>query len=304
MENFLNNTELAYIAGYIDGDGCFYIGKTTNKKTGRTRYQAFLTISSTNKTILEVFKSKYGGSVRLSDSREKYSAQKPQYQFLIKGHKAANLAKNIQIFLTEKSYQAELFYKFIEISNEYIRESNIKFMQDMKQNFYLVNETRMHMIAEQAYFETAFPCDYAYLAGLIDAECSLGIQVNKPKNKPNPTFKIYLSCNNTRYPIFEFMVKRFGGRLYFINRKKSNPNHKDQFHWRLSGKALEKILPLILPHLSYKKPVCEKLIELSNLKLPNGGDRQSAAFKQSYAKILDLKMEIVNHVHSLNQKGI
>lgn len=312
MNNIITDTDLAYIAGYIDGDGCFYIGKTTNKKTGRTRYQAILTISSTNKNILDVFKSKFGGSVRTSDNREIYPGQKPQYQFHIKGVKAANLAKNIQIYLTEKSYQAELFYKFIEIEHEllspstkdWLRDDKIRFIRKMKEEFYLIDEDTKYRIYTKPFSHHIIEQDYAYLAGFIDAECCLSIQHYKPKNKPNHVFKIYLACNNTRYKVFEFLTEIFGGTLSFINRKSKNPRHKNQLQWRLSGKLLAEILPFILPYLIYKKPVCEKLIEFYKLTLPNGGDRQSAAFKQFYADLLKLKMEIVNHIHTLNQKGL
>jgi len=50
----MKNT-FAYTAGYIDWDGCFYIGKTINP----VKYPCRITISSTNKNILEFFKESY-----------------------------------------------------------------------------------------------------------------------------------------------------------------------------------------------------------------------------------------------------
>lgn len=73
--------------------------------------------------------------------------------------------------------------------------------------------------------------------------------------------------------------------------------------WRISGKALSKILSKICPFLKYKQPVCEKLMEFYKTTLSNGGDRQSKAFKQSYAKVLTRRADIKNQVHLLNAKG-
>ena len=83
-----------------------------------------------------------------------------------------------------------------------------------------------------------------------------------------------------------------------------NENHRDQFAWRVSSKALSTILPLILPYLIHKKPVCEKLIELYALTLNNGGDRQSKAYKEAAESIRVAKIDIIHKIHSLNKKGI
>lgn len=67
--------------------------------------------------------------------------------------------------------------------------------------------------------------------------------------------------------------------------------------------VLEHFLLKILPYIRAKKPVCEKLIEFYNTTLPNGGDRQSDAFKASYAEILTKREIMVEEIHKLNSKG-
>lgn len=297
------NTIDAYTAGYIDGDGCFYIGKTTNKKTGKTKYQSMLVISSTNSVVLKFFVSVYGGSVFLSNKNSKIVGHKPQYQFSIKDKKALNIAEKIFPHIVEKSFQCQVFCAFINALTTHTKEWEIKNMQMVK-GLYCVNDTHKDFISNLR--NTEIPCefDYAYLAGFIDAECCLSIQHYKPKNKPNDCFKIILSCNNTKYPTIKYLIERFGGQVHFIERKSKNINHKDQLTWRLSGKALFEVLPKIIPYLKYKQPVCEKLIEFYKLTIKNGGDRQSEAFKLAYNSILESKMEIVRQVHILNKKGI
>lgn len=296
------NTFFAYTAGYIDGDGCFYIGKYTDKKTGRIRYQSMLIISSTNRSILKEFSHNFGGSVRLSDNRLKHPGQRPQYQFIIKGKKALHLTKNIQPYLVEKAQEAENFcvsidqskiYDFIEWSNRLRRLYKVTILCKKQLTDWGKN-----------YPEIPSETDYAYLAGLIDAECCLSIQHYKPRNKPNVVYRIILSLNNTRRPIFQWIMERFGGRLHFIDRQSKNKKHSDQLMWNISGKALSKILPFITPYLHYKKPVCEELMNFYQTTLKNGGARHTEEFRISYAKIIEEREKIIHKVHQLNKKGI
>lgn len=304
MKQIIQNTDLAYAAGYIDGDGCFYIGKTTNKKTNRTRYQYMIIVSSTNRDVLEYFKNIYGGSVRLSNSRNKYPGQKPQYQYIIKGKNSLSLSQQIFPYLVEKVYQAEQFIKFIEIPIAEVRNNIINFMRSLKNEFHLVSEQRKSIILEESNRYIPTEEDYAYLAGFIDAECCLAIHHYKPKNKPNDVFKIAISCNNTKWLPFEWLIQRFGGHLCFVDRKSKNINHHDQFQWKLTGKALSNILPHIYKYLIYKKPICEQLIKFYETTLKNGGARHTEKFRESYAKTIEIRNQIVHEVHRLNKKGI
>lgn len=298
----ITNTNFAYAAGYIDGDGCFYIGKTINKKTGRIRYQSMLIISSTNRFILNEFFQKFGGIVRLSDDRLKYPGQKPQYQFIIKGNKALEFTQNIQPYLVEKKRESENFCSSITKENNYDFTEWARRLR-MLDKVTIICPRQLTQWGKD-YPQTITETDYAYFAGLIDAECCLSIQHYKPKNKPNTVYKIILSINNTRRPIFKWLMERFGGRLYFIDRESKNKDHKNQLMWKISGKVLSKILPFILPYLSYKKPVCEELIKFYQTTLKNGGARHTEEFRRSYAAVIEERDKIVHKVHQLNKKGI
>lgn len=302
MISMIKNTDFAYIAGYIDGDGCFYVGKTTNKKTGRIRYQSMLVIASTNKFILHQFSSQFGGSVRLSDNRLKYPGQKPQYQFTIKGEKALSLIQSIQPYLVEKIKESENFCFFIT------QENKDDFIEQGKRlrttGKVTINCPRQLTQWGKDYPQPISETDYAYLAGIIDAECCLSIQHYKPQNRPNRVYKIVLSINNTRRPIFQWLTERFGGNLHFIDRESKNKNHRNQLMWRISGKSLSKILPFIVPYLSYKKPVGEELIKFYQTTLPNGGARHTEQFRAYYAAIIKERDRIIHKVHKLNKKGI
>jgi hypothetical protein len=299
----MNNT-FEYTAGYIDGDGCFYVDKTINKKTNNAKYRALLIISSTNKEVLDFFAYKYGGRVQLVSKREKYPGQKAQYHYTIRHKEALNLTKNILPFLVEKRKQAELFCDFINTTSKETKNFLIDTLRDAKHNQDLVKQSQKEEFIKTSSTIAPNQSDYAYFAGFIDAECCMTIQKYIPKGRDQHVFKIQLACNNSKAPIFKWLIERFGGGLNFINRHASNKKHRDQFMWRISSRVLSKVLPKIQQFLRYKKPVCEKLIEFYTLTIPNGGDRQSEAFKKANASILALKLDIVNEVHKLNLKGI
>jgi hypothetical protein len=146
--------------------------------------------------------------------------------------------------------------------------------------------------------------DFAYLAGFIDAECCFCIQRYRCNNNQNFLYKILLQCNNTKTPVFKWLLQRFGGQIHFIDKNSFDKNQRNQLCWRLSSKSLTKILSKIFPYLVHKKPVCEKIIEFSKTILPNGGARHTDIFRSSYQSVLRKREEIVKEVHKLNQKGV
>lgn len=286
--------QLAYLAGYTDGDGCFFIRKA------KTRFRNRFYISSTYKPVLDYFSKTYGCPVRKNHT--KLSHWKQQYIWFITGVNAAILINGILPFLVEKRFQAEIFIKFIQ---ETSKEKRYHYMEQMK-------EARLSFITENTISDIRnFPIigfqnnyEFAYLAGLIDSECSLNINKYKPKNSKKFVYKTVLCCNNSSADIFYWLHQRMGGSMTFLNRNSKNHDHSNQINWKLSGKKLFPILHEVLPYLINKKEQCKILIEFYNTTLPNGGDRQSQAFKDAYSDIITKREELVNNLHILNKKGV
>jgi len=292
----------AYIAGYIDGDGCFDIGKQYVKNRLSPRYPAGIIVSSTNDKIINWFNNTFGGSVR--SYKKRTSNQKPMYYFILRKNKSMYLIPKILPFLVEKREEACLFLEFCKQTNPMNKEHLINKLKITKSVGNLV--TKYHKEEFERLKSTINPTiyDFAYLAGFIDAECSLNIQKYKPKNKPNYVYKILLQCNNTKAPAFKWLIERFGGQIHFIDRRNHGKARKNQLTWRLSGKALSHILPNIYQFLRYKKPVCKQLIKFYETTLKNGGARHTDQFRSEYDRTIKIREEIVTKVHQLNSKGI
>ncbi len=292
---------IAYTSGYIDGDGCFHIRRQL-KPDKKYRYQ--ITVSSVNEDILQFFKNEFGGVVFLSNENVRFKNYKPIFQWVIQGRYALSLTEKIIPNLIEKKKEAKIFKDFI---NEKCKPNKIIFIRKMKKCKFeenLISKDTINILNDVKYKGTESLQDYAYLAGFIDAECSLGISRYKPSGKPNFVYKIMLQCNNTKSPTFFWLKERFGGSFCLNPRGSLSPKWNNQAVWRISGRALSKILFKLSFFLRHKSPVCEKLIEFYRTTLPNGGDRQSESFKQSYAEIISKRESIVNEVHRLNFRGI
>lgn len=144
--------------------------------------------------------------------------------------------------------------------------------------------------------------DFAYLAGLIESEGTFRIKSWKPKNRPNKVYNTSLEIGNTRYPIFPWLMDRFGGNISFMEKKATK---RAVAIWSLQSASLFNIVEKIYPFLrTRKKKVCELLMEFDKTLLNNGGDRHSLAFKERMAAVLVKRESIIEEIHKLNKKGV
>lgn len=298
----IKNTDLIYFSGYVDGDGCFYCGKSFCKKRLVEKYLSELVVSSVNKEVLYFYKKIFGGSIIIP--KKTIQGHKPIYYYHLKKRDALPIVKRMIPYLVEKVEEASIFLAFAASKEKKDKDFHIAKIRQVKDVGNLVS--KYHKEEFETNRESIIPTkkDFVYLAGFIDAECSLNIQKYLPKDKPNYVYKIILQCNNTKAPVFKWLLQRFGGQIHFIDRRNNTTGKKNQLTWRLSGKALSKILDKIYPFLKHKKPVCKQLMNFYETTLTNGGARHTEVFRTQYAEIIKIREEIVENVHKLNLKGI
>jgi hypothetical protein len=306
MKNFTNL--LIYISGYIDGDGCFYIGKTIQRNKNIPVYERSIQIVSVKRPILEEFNNLFGGFIRKKPDKERH---RKAYCWTIKNEKASDLSKQIIDILIEKGLQAKLFIEFCKTMqhnkfkpiNKLIMDQRNNLIDQIRQEKHMNNHiTReeIEKLKETKLTITPSETDYPYLAGLIDSEGCFRIKKWKPKNRPNHVYNITVEIGNTKLPIMPWLIKRFGGSIVFIEAKETK---KASATWTLSAAALYEILPKIRPFLRSKKEVCDKLIEFQETILPNGGDRHSELFRALFEKRREVRERIIQEVHQFNHKG-
>ena len=122
--NKLTETESAYIAGFIDGEGC--IGLSDRGKEARKErdlvYIMKISISNTNRDVLEWIRLRIGhGSIYVS---KKTKGHKQSYQWTMVGRRCVDLLEWIYPYLKVKRLQAEVLFEFAETMRP---PGNVKF---------------------------------------------------------------------------------------------------------------------------------------------------------------------------------
>jgi aromatic ring-cleaving dioxygenase len=105
--------DIIYLAGFIDGDGCFFIGKFKTKK-GTTHYHTQLNLTNTNKEVIEWIREKFGGSswkqVRHHGGKLR-PYEREVYQVNVTGENLTILIECIIPHLIVKKPQAEIMLR-------------------------------------------------------------------------------------------------------------------------------------------------------------------------------------------------
>src|SRR6185503_9940179 len=127
---FMDTTDYAYAAGYIDGDGCFQIG---NQKWG-----SHLVIVSIRKEPIMWFAERFDGSIRAIQPRTSNRSVSYHFRFSVKG---LNHLRSISFFLVEKTYECLNFQHFRSHFGEELKEFFTERMHHIKENYGLIKDS-------------------------------------------------------------------------------------------------------------------------------------------------------------------
>ena len=117
-------TEIAYIAGFFDGEGCIRI-KHANQ--GGNSYYVIAHITNTNELILGMVKNLFGGNIRVQEK----GRNKKVFSWSISTSEAVDFLKTIEPFLNEKQEQALLAIYFHANKEKMKPEEKVKHYKEM-----------------------------------------------------------------------------------------------------------------------------------------------------------------------------
>jgi hypothetical protein len=110
--------DLAYLAGIVDGEGCFHACKLKNKpgdgyKNGH--YRCVLKISNTDVRLFHWLQETFKGtcSAAFKETRD-HLFKRACYEWVVTGHRLLDLCKQILPYLIIKKRHCELTIKFRE----------------------------------------------------------------------------------------------------------------------------------------------------------------------------------------------
>lgn len=107
----LSETEKAYIAGIIDGEGSIHMTRKT--KTGT--FHAFVTVGMSNKAVIDWLAKRFGNKAIESSYPSQGSFKKipkPIYRISLQGRRACLLCELVHPYLIVKKQQAEVLLEY------------------------------------------------------------------------------------------------------------------------------------------------------------------------------------------------
>ncbi len=121
MEN-ISKIDLAYLAGFVDGEGCLAINKRKHKnKFGEwIGYSAYLDLTNVNKEVMDFIKAKFKISSKVYENQQKGN-RKMAYRLRLNKKESGAIISLIQEFLIVKRNQAIVFLDFCKNSRDEIR---------------------------------------------------------------------------------------------------------------------------------------------------------------------------------------
>lgn len=249
--------EYAYVAGIIDGEGCFRINKTKRKNQNRYKYACTLTINMLDIYPLELMSKLFPTKIRKTPII--YSVRYNHRQTIEIINKLSN-------HLIIKKNEADLLLQLDKIKRNYnfslpqrmhdIYEPLYQQCRDLKAN----KSEFMDFQIQYAQNQSPEP-NLSYIGGLIDAEGCFGIY---PVNDPIYTRFVFTNTNLDSVKLFSQL---FNARIY--KKRCCKPTIINTFPFRFTAELSneEGMLPLINriePHLRIKNKqaaLCRKFYE-------------------------------------------
>ena len=137
-----DQTEWAYLAGIIDGEGCFYIGRVKQGKYGSGyQWHALLKVTSCDESLILWLESTFGGS---KDSRYRWTSKKkftrPVYNWQATGPMLDHIILGVYPYLIIKKRHADVMAKYrytcLNIGSrrldDFTIEKRFEFMKEMR----------------------------------------------------------------------------------------------------------------------------------------------------------------------------
>src|SRR5258708_5116461 len=110
-------TTKAWMAGFVDGEGCLTVSKQIRKNRPTPQWRPFITIANTNKESLGIFLKRYGGTLRFNkEKRESKSGVKwsDSWTWYCKQTSIKLFCEELLPFLIVKKKQANILLIFID----------------------------------------------------------------------------------------------------------------------------------------------------------------------------------------------
>jgi hypothetical protein len=121
-------TQLAYLAGIMDGEGTFFIGNFSgNRKNGDRHYQTTIKVSCTDKSLIDWLLNTFGGTYAFYEaSKVSKKSKRDVHIWACTGDRLLHLCELMIPYLIIKKNQSEIM---IRMRKTYTNAHNVKGVQ-------------------------------------------------------------------------------------------------------------------------------------------------------------------------------
>jgi hypothetical protein len=266
MDSGLTVEELAYAAGFFDGEGSILISRRKNT------FFIYLRITSTDLHSLEWMASCFGGSVQNQTPNKLVKTCRPCWYWGLASKNAERFLKAIFPFLQIKREQASVALEFqsriLGRGVNWLSKEEIQIRGEYKNR---ISELYSEIRADAP--DAEHP---AYIAGLFDGEGSVYI------SEMRGSYHLYAIVTNTNLSVLEAINQEFGG---WIQQKKDHEKRNFPcYSWGSSGHKAVAFLKSVLPWLITKRLQAEYAIEFQENK-DAGVDAWSEGYKKKISEL-------------------
>ena len=255
----MNETDLAYVAGMFDGEGCILIVK---QHPERNTFRLDVRVTSTDFPLLESLKENFGGWVgNQPDNKNVKKCRRARY-WAASSKTAFVFLKKIAPFLRIKKEQAGLAIEFQEriekVGVNELEPSEVLAREGYKARLSaLKNPQPQERIALSGLSQSEK--DVAYAAGMLDGDGTILVCSAKTSHW------LSVRITNTDRFVLEQMKSFFGGGIGSKNdgQKRTRPC----WDWSAQGKGAASFLGKVLPYLTIKRNQAILALEFQKRKI-------------------------------------
>jgi len=234
-KNRIKTKRWAYLAGLVDGDGSFSIRR--NSVAG---FQLTLYVYSTNRNMMTWLERVFGGQHRKMPTE---GNRKQKYCWYSND---ASTIRNVSPFLVVKVAQGQTACQFLDLESDRNPSARQDLMSDLQSQNTYFSPLPAKEIVKATLHQTPTKNDFAYLAGLFDAEGSFSIW--QKAKRGNGEFESLARISNTDGRIFPWLYARFQGNYCVTLRE-----DRDEGTWKMNGPNRENNTLAIIPYLVIKR---------------------------------------------------
>ncbi len=241
----LNNSDLAYIAGFFDAEGAIMV-KCFKTKTN-LRYQLAVSLADVDRNLLVYIRRKFRnfGSIAML-YRVRYFGQKPTYEWRLESKQAMFFLKQVYPFLMIKKSEAETGIRFqsflYRTGGKFLSEQELEERQNTREYMRYLHKNRKIEINKKPR-----KLILAYLAGLFDGDGHITV-LHKS------TLTTVLTSNER--PMLEYLLEYFNMGFIYQNAAATS--------WIVSSHDAKDLLHYLLPFLKLKNKEAELAIKFQD----------------------------------------